>query len=93
MSDLRSYLLEHPPSRDHIIHARGRILDQVNGSLVYNKMQKVDSVALGSSLSGIFIRVDHSETPGFWLELEISKEVLERFGFKKEESKAASESN
>lgn len=65
------------------LEARGRVQDQdAEGRVVYNCTQRIDGARLVTydvEARLLTIRLDHSECPGFWAEVQLPLEQLDRF--------------
>jgi hypothetical protein len=60
--------------------ARGRVQDRIDDQIVYNRYGKIDGARLVMSKAGIAtLRLDHSECLGFWAEVELPLQQLQRF--------------
>jgi hypothetical protein len=75
------------------LEARGRITevvyDRCAPQVVVNELGKVDGARFASydpDTETMTIRVDHSETPSFWLELSFTEKQLKEFVRKERES-------
>lgn len=68
---------------EETLYTRGRIQDSgENNKPIVNSKQKIDGVRFldyDPESKVVTIRMDHSECPGFWAEIQITVEQFDKF--------------